>query len=149
MIPAAFVWLEEWPLMTNGKVDRRRLSIPEETRPDLATEYVAPRTEIEQVVASIWQQVLQVEKVGLHDNFFDLGGHSLRMLQVNAKLREAFNQDISMVEMFQYPTIDLIARFLSRELGTMEQPNEERTSPRKRLAQQQRQLRQAHRAAAE
>ncbi len=111
MIPAVFAWIEEWPLMTNGKVDRRRLTIPDEARPDLATEYVAPRTEVEQVVASIWQQVLQVEKVGLHDNFFDLGGHSLRMLQVNGKLREAFHQDISMIEMFQYPTVDALAGF--------------------------------------
>ncbi|HKU74240.1 MAG TPA: amino acid adenylation domain-containing protein [Pyrinomonadaceae bacterium] len=151
MIPAAFVWLEEWPLMTNGKVDRRRLPIPDEARPDLATEYVAPRTEVEQIVASIWQQVLQVEKVGLHDNFFDLGGHSLRMLQVNGKLREAFKQDISMIEMFQYPTIDLLAGFLSRELGTTDlaqhQHTEERTETRKRMAKQQKQLRQAHRAA--
>jgi amino acid adenylation domain-containing protein len=154
MIPAAFVVIEEWPLMTNGKVDRRRLAMPAEARPDLATEYVAPRTEVEQVVASIWQQVLQVEKVGLHDHFFDLGGHSLRMLQVNGKLREAFNRDISMVEMFQYPTVDSLAVFLSRELGTTEQPGpqpngEERTETRKRLAKQQKQLRQAHRAGVE
>jgi amino acid adenylation domain-containing protein len=150
MIPAAFVKIDEWPLMTNGKVDRRRLAIPAEARPDLATEYVAPRTEVEQVVCSIWQQVLQVEKVGLHDHFFDLGGHSLRMLQVNGKLREAFNREISMVEMFQYPTVDSLAGFLSRELGTTEQqPGEERTETRKRLAKQQKQLRQAHRAGIE
>jgi amino acid adenylation domain-containing protein len=150
MIPAIFVWLEAWPLMTNGKVDRKRLPVPDEARPELEIAYVAPRTEIERVIAAIWQEVLQVEKVGMHDNFFDLGGHSLRLLQVNGKLGEALNRDLSIVELFQYPTVSALAVYLSQEQEpdkpSAGQDKQERSASRKRLAEQQRQVRKSHRA---
>jgi acyl carrier protein len=115
MLPAAFVTLEDLPLTPNGKVDRRALPAPEGLRPQLAAAYVAPQTETERVISAIWQDVLQIEKVGIYDNFFDLGGHSLLMVRVNRRLREEFDQEVSMIDLFRYPTVSALAEFLSQE----------------------------------
>jgi acyl carrier protein len=115
MVPSAFVVLDGFPQTPNGKVDRRALPAPSSLRPDLEAGYVAPQTEAERIIATVWQEMLHLERVGIHDNFFDLGGHSLLMVQVHSKLRQAFDRNISMVEMFQYPTIDSLGKHLSRE----------------------------------
>jgi amino acid adenylation domain-containing protein len=115
MIPANFVLLEALPLTSNGKVDRRGLPAPEGHRPDLQEVYQAPRSEVERAIATIWRSVLHLEKVGVHDNFFDLGGHSLLMVQVNNKLRDVFNCDLPIVTMFQNPTISSLAQHLSQK----------------------------------
>jgi acyl carrier protein len=107
--------LAEMPLTPNGKIDRSALPAPDGERPDLEAAYAAPETEAEKIIAGIWQEVLGVDKVGVNDNFFDLGGHSLQMIQAHAKVREAFDRDVSMVEMFQYPTARLIARYLTQD----------------------------------
>jgi surfactin family lipopeptide synthetase C len=114
MLPSAYVMLEKLPLTPNGKIDRKALPTPEGTRPDLEISYVVPKTKVEQAIAQIWQQVLQVEKIGVHDNFFELGGHSLLMVKVHSKLREQFASDISLVEMFRYPTISALSAYFSR-----------------------------------
>ncbi|MFQ4145484.1 amino acid adenylation domain-containing protein [Chlorogloeopsis sp. ULAP02] len=116
MVPSAFVVLEALPLTPNGKVDRRALPAPDHLRPELANDYQAPQSEIEQSIARVWKQVLQLEKVGIHDNFFDLGGHSLLVVQVNNKLREIFHRDLSVVEIFQNPTIKSLAEHLNQNL---------------------------------
>lgn len=113
MVPAAFVMLEVLPLTPNGKVDRHALPVPE--NPDLSVNYQAPKSEIEKSIAKVWKQVLQLEKVGIHDNFFDLGGHSLLIVQVNNKLREILHRDLSVVEIFQNPTIKSLAEHLSQK----------------------------------
>lgn len=113
MVPSAFVMLDALPLTPNGKVDRQALPNPE-VRPELAAAYVTPQTEVEQNIAAVWQEVLNVEKLGIHDNFFDLGAHSIHIGQVNGKLRELLNRDISMIEMFKYPTISSLAQYLSQ-----------------------------------
>jgi amino acid adenylation domain-containing protein len=115
MVPSAFVFLDALPLTPSGKVDRLALPPPDSVRPSLEAEYVAPRTDAERMIANTWQEVLRLEKVGMHDNFFDLGGHSLLMVQVHSKLRQAFDKKISMVEMFQYPTITSLAKHLNRK----------------------------------
>ncbi|ASC71044.1 peptide synthetase [Halomicronema hongdechloris C2206] len=115
MVPSVFIKLKALPLTTNGKIDRQALPVPDSTRPELEAAYVAPHSEIEQAIAKVWQEVLHLEKVGINDNFFDLGGHSLLMAQVNHKLQELFNQDLSVVELFQNPTINSLAQYLSRE----------------------------------
>jgi acyl carrier protein len=102
-------------LTTNGKVDRRALPIPDSDRPDLQEVYEAPRSEVERAIANIWQEVLHLEKVGIDDNFFDLGGHSLLMVQVHKKLQEVYNKEITIVEIFQNPTINSLAQKLSQE----------------------------------
>jgi acyl-coenzyme A synthetase/AMP-(fatty) acid ligase len=115
MIPAAFMAIQAVPLSPNGKADRRALPVPETPRPQLNATYTAPQTAIERMIASIWQDVLHVDTVGLHDNFFDLGGHSLLMAQVHSKLRGIGGGDISIVDLFQYPTVNTLARYLSRQ----------------------------------
>ncbi len=114
MLPSAFVVLEALPLTPNGKVDRRALPAPDNLRPELANNYQAPESEVEKSIAKVWKQVLQLERVGVNDNFFDLGGHSLLVVQVNNKLREILHRDLSVVELFQNPTIKLLAEHLSK-----------------------------------
>jgi acyl carrier protein len=114
MLPAAFIFLETLPLTPNGKVDRKALPKPDASRPTLARSYVAPETNIEQAIATIWQEVLGLDKVGRHDNFFDLGGHSLRMVQVHSKLKAQFEQDLPMIKLFEHPTIATMGQFLSQ-----------------------------------
>ena len=114
MVPATFVFLETLLLTPNGKVDRRALPALDGLRADLETRYVAPQTEIERTLAMIWQKVLGLEKVGAHDNFFDLGGHSLLLTEVHSMLQETFKHTISLVDMFRYPTITALAIFLSQ-----------------------------------
>ncbi|OYD97947.1 non-ribosomal peptide synthetase [Nostoc sp. 'Peltigera membranacea cyanobiont' 210A] len=113
MIPSAFVLLETLPLTPNGKLDRRSLPAPETLRPELEAVYVMPQTEIEQTIATIWQKFINIEKIGIHDNFFELGGHSLLLVKVNNQLREIFKIDLSMLDMFRYPTISSLAEFFS------------------------------------
>ncbi len=114
MIPSAFVLLETLPLTPNGKLDRRSLPAPETLRPELEATYVMPQTEIEQTIATIWQKSLNIEKIGIHDNFFELGGHSLLMVKVHSQLREIFPVDLSMLDMFRYPTINSLGEFCSQ-----------------------------------
>ncbi len=87
MIPAAFVLLEKLPLTNNGKIDRKMLPVPEQQRPEIASTYVAPRTENEKKLAAVWSKVLRVEKIGVNDNFFELGGDSILSIQVIATAR--------------------------------------------------------------
>jgi amino acid adenylation domain-containing protein len=115
MVPWSFARLDALPLTPNGKVNREALPVQDGPRPQLVSTYLAPRTETERTIARIWQEVLRVEKVGLHDSFFDLGGHSLLMVQVQSKLREAFAWDISLIDMFKYPTVRLLTGYLRRE----------------------------------
>jgi FkbM family methyltransferase len=114
MIPSAFVLLEKLPLTSNGKVDRAALAAPENGNANDATAYVAPENEIERVVAGIWQEALRVERVSTNDNFFELGGHSLLMAQVHSRLVSTLGQEISMVELFQHPTVSALAKRLSQ-----------------------------------
>ncbi len=118
MLPAAFVSLKALPLTPNGKVDRRSLPAPDTLRPELAAEYVPPGSEVERRVAALWQDVLGLDRVGLHDNFFDLGGHSLLLVQVAAGLRETFGRDISMVELFRRTTVASLVAWLREDGGT-------------------------------
>jgi amino acid adenylation domain-containing protein len=104
MIPAAFISLKSLPLNTNGKVDRRALPAPERARPDLANEFVPPRTANEQALAAIWSEVLEVEPVGAQDNFFELGGDSIRSIRVLSKAREQ-GLNVSLEHIFQFPTV--------------------------------------------
>ncbi|GJD16875.1 non-ribosomal peptide synthetase [Rivularia sp. IAM M-261] len=115
MAPGVFMLLDSLPLLPNGKVDRRALPAPESLRPNLTITYQAPQSQIEQQIAKLWQEVLHLDKVGIHDNFFDLGGNSLLMLQVNHKLRAILQREISVVTMFQNPTINSLAQYLSQK----------------------------------
>ena len=109
MVPSAFVVIDALPLTPNGKVDRLALPAPQWSRQQLASEYVAPRTPVEEVLAGIWSQVLRIEKVGVHDNFFDLGGHSLLATQLVSRVREAFEIELPLRNVFESPTVATLA----------------------------------------
>ncbi|MEI8212293.1 MAG: amino acid adenylation domain-containing protein [Planctomycetota bacterium] len=105
MLPSAFVSLDKLPLTSSGKVNRRGLPAPDDSRPDLETHYAAPRTPIEQQLASIWADVLGIEAIGIHDNFFSLGGHSLLVTRVNARISSELQVDLPLRKLFEAPTI--------------------------------------------
>jgi amino acid adenylation domain-containing protein len=114
MVPSAFVTLEALPLTPNGKVDRKALPLPDSIRPQLEAVYQPPQTEIEQTIADIWQKLLKLEDVGIHDNFFELGGHSLLVVQVHSNLREVLKRDLSLLDLFRYPTINSLANYFNQ-----------------------------------
>ncbi len=115
MIPSAFVFLESLPLTPNGKINRRALPVPEGGLRD-AADFLAPRTAIEVIIESIWQQVLKRTEISIHENFFNLGGHSLLATQMIAHLRDAFGRDIPLRAVFEAPTIAELSVFLESEL---------------------------------
>jgi len=110
MMPLAFVILEALPLTPNGKVNRQALPVPDQTRPDVESRFVAPRTEIEEQMVKIWTEILGLERVGVYDNFFDLGGHSLLATQVIFQLTDAFHVKIHLRALFETPTIAGLAK---------------------------------------
>ncbi|HSF41611.1 MAG TPA: amino acid adenylation domain-containing protein, partial [Thermoanaerobaculia bacterium] len=134
MVPATFVFLDALPLTANGKVDRRALPAPDEGR--VAREAsAAPAAGIEREIAAVWQEVLGVERVGVDDNFFDLGGHSLRLVEVQTRLREALGRDVPVVELFRHPTVAALATYLEGK-GTAADSGIERARVRASEAQQ-------------
>jgi hypothetical protein len=114
MIPSAFVLLPALPCTPNGKVDYGALPAPEPLRPELAAAYVAPQSDLEQRLATVWQEVLGVEQVGVHDNFFDLGGDSVLLTQVQSTLQTMLQQEMPIVVLFQHPTIHALAASIAQ-----------------------------------
>lgn len=115
MVPAIFIVLESLPLTSNGKIDRKALPAPESIRPALDIQAVAPRNNLERIIAGIWQKALKVERVGINDNFFDLGGHSLLMAQVHSQLREVLKKDFPLIALLEHPTVSSLAGYISEE----------------------------------
>ncbi|MDM9583638.1 amino acid adenylation domain-containing protein [Nostoc sp. GT001] len=115
MMPSTFIMLKALPLTPNGKVNYSALSESNGDRLELAATYEPPQNEVEQAIANIWQQMLHVEKVGIYDNFFDIGGHSLLLVQIHAKLREIFPTNISVINLFEHPTINSLAKYLTQK----------------------------------
>ncbi len=112
MIPSAFVLLESLPLTPNGKVDRHALKAPATLTLDLKEDYVAPRTSVEEVLVEIWAKVLGREQVGVHDNFFELGGHSLLATQLTSRIRDTFQIEMTVRQLFEAPTVAQFARYI-------------------------------------
>jgi amino acid adenylation domain-containing protein/non-ribosomal peptide synthase protein (TIGR01720 family) len=110
MVPSAWVFLDTMPLTPNNKVDRRALPAP--CQPSSKEDYTAPRNAIEEALAEIWQELMKVERVGVKDNFFDLGGHSLVAAQIHARMRKVFSIDVSLRELFDALTIEKTAQLL-------------------------------------
>ncbi|MDZ8084004.1 MAG: amino acid adenylation domain-containing protein [Nostoc sp. DedQUE12b] len=149
IVPAAFVMLESLPLTPNGKVDRRALPDPDLHQELL--DYVMPNTEVEKIIAGIWQKALEVEKVGVYNNFFELGGHSLLLVQINQQLQEKYGLQLSIVDMFNYPTIHTLSQYLNTKFNqeatfTEKSSRTQAHSDSKSLRNQQLQLRQQHRS---
>jgi amino acid adenylation domain-containing protein len=131
MIPSAFVILESLPLTPNGKIDHRALPAPEFQS---QAQYIAPRNPIEEILSSIWAKVLKVAQVGIHDNFFELGGHSLLATQLISRIREAFQVEIPLRELFVAPTIAELSQEIKR-LSEGEQLTELPILPRDKAAE--------------
>ncbi len=112
MIPSAFVRVEQFPLTPNAKLDRKALPPPRRERPLLAQDYIAPRTALEKQLATVWCEFLQLDKVGIDDSFFDLGGNSVAVVRMANSYRSRFGREIPPVKVFQYPTIAQLSSFL-------------------------------------
>jgi amino acid adenylation domain-containing protein len=113
MLPSAYVWLQGLPKTTSGKVDRKALPKPNLQRPELAVLYQAPSTVMEKAIAAVWMKLLQLDRVGLDDDFFQLGGNSLLALKTVAQLKQLNNYNIPITKLYQFPTINGLRGFLS------------------------------------
>jgi amino acid adenylation domain-containing protein len=115
MIPSSFIKIDKIPVTPNGKIDRKAFSKAEGAQLKLGSVYVAPETGIEKAIVDTWKEVLQLDQVGVEDNFFDLGGTSLKVIMTMSKLKVLLEREIPVVAMFRYPTVRSMAHFLSRE----------------------------------
>lgn len=115
MVPSSLIVMDALPRTPHGKIDRQALPVSTGVRPELDAAFVPPQNEVEQTIAAAWRSALQVEQVGIHDNFFELGGNSLSMVRVHGQLRDRFQRDFPLIRMFKYPTINLLAGYLSQE----------------------------------
>ena len=114
MIPGVFVVLDSLPLTPNGKVDRQNLPVCDRTRPDLEESFVAPRNPIEEKLAAIWADLLGYEQIGVNDNFFNLGGHSLIVAQILSRVRDSFQVELSFANIFANPTVAGLASVIQQ-----------------------------------
>jgi amino acid adenylation domain-containing protein len=124
MIPGAFVFLDSLPLTASGKVDRERLQTPNWEQLDAQTDFVAPRTPIEERLGELWCKVLGLTQAGIHDNFFEMGGHSLLATQFMSRLNEAFAVDLPLRTLFEQPTIEGVAVAVTHELMRLAAPHD-------------------------
>jgi hypothetical protein len=140
MVPTAFVVLDAFPVTTNGKLDRKALPPPADAKSTAAV--VLPRTAAEEAIATVWREVLGLETVGVEESFFDLGGHSLLVVQVHRRLNPQF-PSLAIVDLFRYPTISALSGYLSKEKVDQISLEEtrERAEDRTDRARRQRELR--------
>jgi hypothetical protein len=133
MLPSVFVLLEALPLTPNGKVDRNALLEPNLLQPEPETVYVAPQTEAEKTLATIVEKVLQVEKVGVHDDFFAIGASSVDIVRIHRRLLEALQRDVGITEIFRHRTISSLLAHLGggQDEGTGLQKSYDRARARR------------------
>jgi amino acid adenylation domain-containing protein len=112
MVPSYFVRVERIPLTPGGKVNRKALPEPEEAHTAVKEAYVEPGTDLEKMIAGVWKEMLKLERVGIDDNFFELGGSSLDLVKINTKLKTLLQKEFTVVDMFRYPTVRLLAGYL-------------------------------------
>ncbi len=124
MVPSAFVFLDELPLTPSGKLDRKALPAPDQTRSDFEQAYVAASSSIEEVLVTIWREVLNIDRIGVHDNFFELGGHSLLILVLCTKIEAKIGKSIPMSWVFQFPTISQLAVILKQDILVKDQKSD-------------------------
>ena len=120
MVPSHLIKLEVLPLTPSGKVDYKSLPLPSKQRPELMNEFVAPESELEELMAKIWRKHLVLDQVGVQDNFFDLGGNSLLAIRIMIETNQELAQEVSVVEFFQAPTIKQLCSAFSNESATEE-----------------------------
>ena len=113
MIPTYFKVMEAFPLTPSGKVDRKLLPDIEGPHPQLTATFIKPTTGLEKYIAHIWEKALNLEEIGIDDNFFKLGGNSLDMIKIIDELKKSMGKDIPVVKMFEYPTISSFSTWLN------------------------------------
>ena len=118
MIPSKFVFLKSMPLLPNGKIDRLALPTPDRLRPELTTDYVAPKSDLERSIAGIWQELLRIDRIGINDNFFELGGHSLLATQLLSRINKLFKISLPLKRIFEASTVKTIALLIDMVIGS-------------------------------
>lgn len=144
MVPAHFVPMERFPLTPNKKTDRKALPAPDEVLIATEVEYAPPEDDLQQTIAEIWQRLLNTSRVGLNDNFFDLGGHSLLTVQAHRLLTEKVETKLSITDMFRFPTIRSLSDYLKNQGAAQEAAKEKvsgRAAKRREMQQKRRQRR--------
>jgi acyl carrier protein len=133
MIPSSFVLMERMPLTTNGKIDRQAL--PSAIQPAAANRsFEAPRTETERALAAIWSELLQAPNISVNDDFFDLGGQSLMAIRAVARIRDAFDVDISLRNVFEQPTLGGLASLIDGLVWISQSPRTTTSGDREEIA---------------
>ena len=115
MVPSAFVWLDDLPLTPNGKLDRKALPPPAKGSIGKVKLHIEPSTRLDQIIADVWKDALHIEQIDIHENFFDLGGHSLLLARVQYQLSKVLEQDLSLVDLFRFPTIAALSEHLIKQ----------------------------------
>ncbi len=142
MLPSAFVTLDEFPHTPNGKIDRKALPAPDAVAATAAAaEYIAPTSDLESQISDVWKDVLKLAQVGTRDNFFDLGGHSLLAVQAHRRLKEALQRDLSITDIFRFPTIQSLATYLTEGSTGGAQQGSDRAQGRRAAMQRRQQQR--------
>ncbi|MDR4461484.1 MAG: phosphopantetheine-binding protein [Nitrospirales bacterium] len=146
MVPATWIVLDSFPLTSRGKVDRKALqNIARSASEGPSLQKEAPRNDCERDIAAIWKEALGLRVVGLQDNFFDLGGHSLLLPKVLAQVRALTRREVEMVDLFRYPTVQALASFVSEDRSPIveevatQQVRSKREAGVRRMKQQRRQ----------
>jgi acyl carrier protein len=134
MVPGLFVALDALPLSFNGKVDRQALSKRPLPAPTHAADLAAEGSALESAISELWRNVLQRDAVGLDDNFFDLGGDSLLLVSVHSRLQKRLNREISLTDLFEYPTVRGLARHLSNSEQRVDFVNAQDSAQQQRQA---------------
>ncbi|MBN3889028.1 MAG: non-ribosomal peptide synthetase [Nostoc sp. JL31] len=142
MVPSAFVMLESLPLTANGKVDRHKLPVPSRERPQLEQAYIAPQSDLERLLVGILSELLKIDRVGIDDNFFDLGATSISILQVAARIKQELGIELPAVKLFQYSTIGSLANYLDSNQNS--QPSSDKLQNRAQRQQAARARRRNH-----
>ena len=122
MVPAVFLWLEAFPGLSTGKVDRQALPAAPSSRPELATPFVAPCTPLEETLVTLWTEILGLDQVGIHDDFFALGGHSLLVTQLGARLYDTLHVEVPYAGFFEAPTVAHMAMLILQHLAAQVPP---------------------------
>jgi acyl carrier protein len=150
MVPNGVLVLERLPQTANGKIDRQALAELQDVSPETVATYEPPRNELERQIAAAWMEALKIDKVGVDQNFFDLGGHSMLLAQVHLRLQTSLGRELALVDFFKYPTVSSLAQFISHEAReeTSAVEIDARTEERKDKLKKQRQTRRKARSAA-
>jgi acyl carrier protein len=141
MVPQSFVVLPKLPLTPNNKIDRKALPAPERVAAATKADYVAPAGKLEEAIAAIWAEVLNVKRVGMDDRFFDLGGHSLLTVQVHRRLRGVLERELSLTDLFRFPTVRSLVTFLTDGGSSTMATSRDRAAARKEAISRRAELR--------